>query len=100
MLQRLARVRSIACALLYVCACTDAESALALLPPPHTGSPMPLSNDAVSELRGGVATAAMVFIDAAQASAAKRGSADVEDQDFDAVLKAYKAQKTPGKKKK
>jgi len=47
-----------------------------------------------------VATAAMVFIDAAQASAAKRGSADVEDQDFDAVLKAYKAQKTPGKKKK
>ena len=61
-------------------------------------SPMPLSDDAASELRGVVATAAMVFIEAAQANAAKRGADDVADQDFDAVLQAYKAQKTSGNK--
>lgn len=45
--------------------------------------------DAVSALRTALLPAMTAFVDAAHATAAKRGANEVTDQDFESVLKFY-----------
>eukprot|EP00658_Telonema_sp_P-2_P031168 TRINITY_DN23388_c0_g2_i1.p2 TRINITY_DN23388_c0_g2~~TRINITY_DN23388_c0_g2_i1.p2 ORF type:complete len:126 (+),score=20.23 TRINITY_DN23388_c0_g2_i1:71-448(+) len=56
--------------------------------------PIPMSTDAMQELRGCLMPAMAVFFDAASANAAIRGSEVVEDEDFDVVLDSFKQTKS------
>eukprot|EP00035_Acanthoeca_spectabilis_P021597 m.439095 g.439095 ORF g.439095 m.439095 type:complete len:132 (+) comp18331_c0_seq1:61-456(+) len=64
--------------MVHTIACEAAKSA-----------PLPMDPDAVSALRTALLPAMTAFVDAAHATAAKRGANEVTDQDFESVLKFY-----------
>mmetsp|Transcript_18718 Transcript_18718/g.48759 ORF Transcript_18718/g.48759 Transcript_18718/m.48759 type:complete len:126 (+) Transcript_18718:100-477(+) len=52
-------------------------------------APLPMTSDAVTALRTALLPAMTAFVDAARASAATRGSDEITDKDFEAVLEYY-----------